>query len=415
MSIAKINNWLRVNKENSKLKIKKIDFNKSIQWKFNNKKISHIKKSFFYIQAFKFKKERTSWFQPLIIQNESGILGIVKKKSKNIDYYLLQAKNEPGNIKGLQISPTVQATKSNYLRKHGGKKTEYLNFFKKKNKKNKVLSKSFISEQGTRFLEKFNYNILIETKKNIYRRNNFYWFTKKDLKKALNKKNLLNMDTISVLSSIIKKNRFDSPLNSFNSIKKKLNFFKKKYKISKKKIDFRSLKGWKIDKNKIYDLKKKFFSVIFLEVKALKREVRNWDQPIISDFKKSINCIITCYIKNTSHYLLKIALEPGLKTPRFTATICERNFAINSKKLPFMKYVTKKNSKLDIIYSDEGGRFYKNETRNIISLIPNYKISFSNIKYVWVSHNQMIELIKKNLVSIEARNLFGSYNIDKIK
>ena len=42
-----------------------------------------------------------------------------------------------------------------------------------------------------------------------------------------------------------------------------------------------------------------------------------------------------------------------------------------------MKYVTKKNSKLDIIYSDEGGRFYKNETRNIISLIPNYKISFS--------------------------------------
>ncbi len=80
-----------------------------------------------------------------------------------------------------------------------------------------------------------------------------------------------------------------------------------------------------------------------------------------------------------------------------------------------MKLVTKKNTKLDIIYSDEGGRFYKNETRNIVSLISNYEISFSNIQYVWVSHNQMIELIKKNLVSIEARNLFGSYNIDKIK
>ena len=346
---------------------------------------------------------------------------IKKKENDTIDIWTFGGSTTYGNNCGESSSWVDELQKKNNkinlknFAFNGGKKTEYLNFFKKKNKKNKVLSKSLLSEQGTRFLEKFNYNILIETKKNIYRRNNFYWFTKKDLKKALNKKNLLNMDTISVLSSIIKKNRFDSPLNSFNSIKKKLNFFKKKYKISKKKIDFRSLKGWKIDKNKIYDLKKKFFSVIFLEVKALKREVRNWDQPIISDFKKSINCIITCNIKNTSHYLLKIALEPGLKTPRFTATICERNFAINSKKLPFMKYVTKKNSKLDIIYSDEGGRFYKNETRNIISLIPNYKISFSNIKYVWVSHNQMIELIKKNLVSIEARNLFGSYNIDKIK
>ncbi len=235
MSIAKINNWLKVNRAKSKLKIKKIGFNELIQWKFNNKKISHVKNSFFYIQAFKFKKGKTTWFQPLIIQNESGILGIIKKKVKNIDYYLLQTKNEPGNIKGLQISPTVQATKSNYLRKHGGKKTEYLNFFKKKNKKNKVLSKSLLSEQGTRFLEKFNNNILVETKKNIYKRNNFYWFTKEDLKLALNKKNLLNMDTISVLSSIIKKNRSDKPLNSISLIKKKLIFFKKKNKISKKK------------------------------------------------------------------------------------------------------------------------------------------------------------------------------------
>ena len=35
--------------------------------------------------------------------------------------------------------------------------------------------------------------------------------------------------------------------------------------------------------------------------------------------------------------------------------------------------------------------------------------------YIWVSHNQLVELIKKNLLSIEARNLFASFNIDKIK
>jgi len=36
-------------------------------------------------------------------------------------------------------------------------------------------------------------------------------------------------------------------------------------------------------------------------------------------------------------------------------------------------------------------------------------------KYIWASHNQVVELISKNLLSIEARNLFASFNIDKIK
>ena len=61
-----------------------------------------------------------NWDQPIIIQNEKGILGILKDSVKN--KYLLQAKVEPGNKNRLQLSPTVQATKSNYQRVHGGKK-----------------------------------------------------------------------------------------------------------------------------------------------------------------------------------------------------------------------------------------------------------------------------------------------------
>ena len=41
------------------------------------------------------------------------------------------------------------------------------------------------------------------------------------------KKNLLNMDTISVLSSSIKKNKHDIPINSITVLKKKLIFLKK--------------------------------------------------------------------------------------------------------------------------------------------------------------------------------------------
>ncbi|WP_435090941.1 hypothetical protein ACIJYE_02365 [Candidatus Pelagibacter bacterium nBUS_30] len=34
--------------------------------------------------------------------------------------------------------------------------------------------------------------------------------------------------------------------------------------------------------------------------------------------------------------------------------------------------------------------------------------------FKWASHNQVIDLIKRNLLTIEARNLFASFNIDKI-
>ena len=108
----------------------------------------------------------------------------------------------PGNIDNIQLSPTVQATKSNYLRAHGGRKTKYLQFFIKKNSNLKVLTDLRLSEQGTRYLDKSNKNILVEIKKQKIQKNkNFIWLSKKDLIYLIKKKNLLNMDSISVFSS----------------------------------------------------------------------------------------------------------------------------------------------------------------------------------------------------------------------
>ena len=70
-----------------------------------------------------------NWQQPIIEQSEIGILGIITKKLNQKIYYLMQAKIEPGNINCVQISPTLQATKSNYLQVHNGKKPKYLSYF----------------------------------------------------------------------------------------------------------------------------------------------------------------------------------------------------------------------------------------------------------------------------------------------
>ncbi|WP_435149793.1 NDP-hexose 2,3-dehydratase family protein [Candidatus Pelagibacter bacterium nBUS_32] len=64
--------------------------------------------------------------------------------------------------------------------------------------------------------------------------------------------------------------------------------------------------------------------------------------------------------------------------------------------------------------SDEGGRFFKNETHNLIKFLKEKEKVRLAKNFKWASHNQVIDLIKRNLLTIEARNLFASFNIDKI-
>ena len=416
MKTNKLIDWLNNQKKINKIKIKKKKINSLKDWIFKQNIIFHKSNNFFSIKPFLFQQKNKKIFQPLIVQKERGILGIVKKKIAGKDYYLLQSKIEPGNINGIQISPTVQATKSNYLRKHGGKKTPFLEYFLKKQKKLKIISKIKLSEQGSRFLKKKNWNILLETNKiNIPFKKNYCWLTKENIRYLINKKNMLNMDTISVLSSAIKKNLNENKLNSNYNVKNMLQKFDKKIKFSRNIISFNELKSWKIKKNSIYDIKNKYFSIFFIDVFANLREVKKWEQPIISDHFSSLNGFLVSKINNTIHYLLRIINEPGFDQSKYTSTIFEKNFSLDSRKnIKFLSFFNKKNCLMDLVNSDEGGRFLNNQTRNMINEIKDFKKININKNFIWASHNQVINLIRQNKITIEARNLFACYNIDKI-
>ncbi|CAM5359048.1 GDP-mannose 4,6-dehydratase [Streptomyces cyaneofuscatus] len=71
-----------------------------------------------------------AWHQPIIVQPEVGILGILVKEFDGVPHFLMQAKMEPGNSNLLQISPTVQATRSNYTKAHKGADVRYLEYFR---------------------------------------------------------------------------------------------------------------------------------------------------------------------------------------------------------------------------------------------------------------------------------------------
>jgi dTDP-4-dehydro-6-deoxy-alpha-D-glucopyranose 2,3-dehydratase len=423
--LNEINKWLKSQKNKQKISVKEKDISNLTSWNFNLKEIFHESKKFFSIIGIRvlsnFYKRKT-WDQPIIFQNENGILGILRRVKNEEPEYLLRANVEPGNINKLQISPTVQATKSNYTRVHGGKKIKYLNFFLKKKE---FLINSKQTEQGFNYLLKKNKNILINVNKTIKLAENYRWIKKKNLISLIKKKNILNMDTLSVFSCSIKKNIFDKPVETSKDIKIWLKKMNRTYFIKLKFIPLNKMKDWILTKKNIFHKKKSYFSIIGVAVSAKSREVSYWNQPLIRHRSLHFAGFVTKKINNTTHYLVKFIIEPGYKFGSVTCTVkssnisnYRRNLNLSIKSRYILKkiFFKKKGSviKYDAVQSHEGGRFFKSQVRYMVVELKNNQKILIDKTYKWVSHNQMISLIKKGNLDIEGRLCFACYNFENI-
>ena len=407
--------WLSNQKKKQFLKVEKIDLSKLNKWIYSKREIYHKSKKFFKIAGIRIKSNfynKKKWDQPIIVQNEIGILGIIKNIKTN--KYLLQAKVEPGNINKIQISPTVQATKSNYLRIHGGKTIPFLKYFKRKNK-----NFSLQTEQAFRYYNKKNSNIITYVSKKIDLDEKFRWFSKIEILNLLKKKNLINMDTLSVFSSFIKKKKNDFPLNNQKNLINWKNSLNKKYFLKNKIISLGSIKNWKLTKKKIYHQTNNYFSVIGIKVKTNKREITEWSQPIIMGSKMAFVGYLIKKFQNTNHYLCRYILKPGSKMGTFTCSVNTsklKNYEKSKDLTNFQKnliskyFIRSKNILYNNILSDEGGRFYHSQIKYMAcKLNKKQNIDLPDC-YIWLSQNQIIDLINKQKIDIEARLLFGIIN-----
>jgi len=211
MPTSKFYRWLELLNKEIIFEVEFIGLNKLNNWYFDEKKnLRHISKKFFSIEGIKVEMEfngeaRKSWDQPIINQPEIGFLGILCQKKMGILYFLIQAKIEPGNINKIQVSPTLQATKSNFTLIHGGKTPPFLEYFNTNSKFIRIIVDQLQSEQGARFLKKRNRNMIVEVDEDYIIEaipHNYCWLTLGQIKNLMKKENLVNMDTRTVLSCI---------------------------------------------------------------------------------------------------------------------------------------------------------------------------------------------------------------------
>ena len=193
--------------------------------------------------------------------------------------------------------------------KHKGKSTQYLDYFLNV-KPDKIIFDQLQSEQGARFYNKRNRNIiiLIDETEEIDIKDNFRFLTINQISNLILQNNLVNMDTRSVLShlncaikpisqkklmkklrnvldnSIIDKKRINNLVDLLISSHQTLFLYihsilftfnnKAKFKQNiNQLIPLNFIKNWKNNYHEIYHVSKKYFSIIGVSVSSVNREV----------------------------------------------------------------------------------------------------------------------------------------------
>ena len=403
-----------------------------------NGEILNRKRSFFSVIGMRyFENNLFRGEQPIILQPEIGYLGIITRLIDDKLYFLMQAKIEPGNVNCVQISPTIQATKSNFMRVHGGKLPLYFRYFENSSEY-EVIYDQVQSEQGSRFLKKRNRNIIICIDEEIEIWPNFRWMTLGQIKILMKINNLVNMDTRTVLSGLpIFKEALTEDLQEFFSDKflyqsmyindpkkelpyvyQKINNYKMFHDTVSTPIPLNQLIDWRVDEYGITCLKPFDFGVFFYDIEISGREVRKWTQPLFKANGNATFGLMTKIIDGSRKYLIQIVPEIGL----FDKVEVGPSIQWNATHTPardneidkiFRTYLRNgENIIFDTILSEEGGRFYHEQNRNVIIEVPANEDLSTPDCYIWVSYSTLNYLIQvNNCINIQLRNLISLIDI----
>ncbi|NQU33595.1 MAG: NDP-hexose 2,3-dehydratase family protein [Bacteroidetes bacterium] len=444
--------WINDRRKSVGVKIDLISFSKLEKWGFDQitGNLQHESKRFFSVEGIEVKTNwgtTNSWTQPIINQPEIGFLGIITKKINGVLHFLMQAKIEPGNINVVQLSPTLQATKSNYTRVHKGKSPLYIEYFNGQ-KHVEILLDQLQSEQGARFLKKRNRNIIVEVKDDIPIYEDFCWLTLGQLKELLRKDNLINMDTRTVLSgisfgsfsiqgvstlfssfkqiteSVIKnRNMLISALVSEHSTKSLeeiifwITALKSKYELEINKIPLNKVEKWILTNSEMHHIEHKYFSIIGANIFIENREVLNWSQPLVKSAQEGLIGFIVKKINGIYHFLVQAKIEAGNfdileLAPTVQCLTGNYRNGVNEYEVPFINEVLNAPEEKVIFksfQSEEGGRFYQEQNLNLIIEASNNFSEELPENFCWMTLNQLFTFIKfNNYLNIQARSLLSA-------
>lgn len=318
------------------------------------------------------------WQQPIISQPEAGILGILVKEFDGVPHCLMQAKAEPGNINGIQLSPTVQATRSNYGGVHRGKAVPYLEYFRD-TPPDRVIADVLQSEQGSWFHRKRNRNLIVEATGPVEVLDGFCWLTLGQLHELLRQDDLVNMDTRTVMSCFPVTGADPAPAvpeygPSYGELLRWITGERTRRERHVREIPLNTVEGWQFRDGRVTHRDGLFFDIVGVSVEAAGREVGRWDQPLLAPHGTGLVALLVREIDGVPHALLHARVEAGhLDVLELAPTVqCTPQTythlppGARPRFLDTVLNAPQENVLFSAVHSEEGGRFLHARNRYMI-------------------------------------------------
>lgn len=442
---APIQQWLGDSRRASDMQISEIPRSRSLEWIFDGHRLRHTSGGFFSIVGATLLTvgERQVLDQPLIDQPEIGILGFLIRTLDETPHILVQAKPEPGNVGLVQAAPSVQATESNYRRRHRGKATPFLERFLSPGKAT-VVSESLQSEEGTRFLGKYNRNMVVEVggEERLLESHAHRWFPIHDLTPLLSQDFQVNTDARSVLATAPWRvlvaghtpfgrwrNRggpgetllrsFEAPEDksalSTTRIAERLYRLRAAADFATTIVGLTDLTNWTMTDTAIRHARREMFEVGHFAVETSEREVPRWDQPLVVSPVEGEVVLLGQERGGILHFLFNARPEIGFRE-KFQYGPAIQHLGDQPPILPSLEgqtsaledVLSRSETFLASRNSDEGGRFFRCVSYYRVCLIPPDERVDPGENLSWMTLRQVASLLRlRGFFSNEARSLIS--------
>lgn len=346
-----------------------------------------------------------TWDQPIVDQPETGILGFLCRRTGGGRYeFLFQSKMEPGNTNLVQLSPTLQATSSNYSRVHGGLAPDYLEHFDGTTDAQAVAD-TIQSETGARAWRKRNRNVIIEIDSDLPVLDRFRWVQQRDVGELLLVDDLVNMDARSVMATF--PNHTTRPTGF---IKREIARRRDTLSVERKIIPLNEVSGWVADRDGIRHESRNYFEVVGARVAAAEREVPSWGQPLLFHHGLGLSALFSRSDSGVRRYLFQAKFEAGNRYGvQLAATVSVFDYQARYEAgvdVPFLREYMELPASATLvssIQSEEGGRFWNLRNRYAIVDVRDVDPGGS---FLWLTRDEAKSCLAGDyLVSSEARTL----------
>ncbi|MEY4641859.1 MAG: hypothetical protein RLZZ227_1853 [Pseudomonadota bacterium] len=424
--------WLQDLRANCPSKVVRIPFADLEQWYFapDSGDLRHRSGKFFSITGLHCSpvaRPAAAWEQPAIMQPEIGILGILTRVFEGTRYFLMQAKMEPGNVGLVQLSPTLQATFSNYSQTHKGRLPPYTAYFL--DPAARIIDSQLQSETGTRFFRKFNRNVMLDVDEDVALLPGFRWLTLYEIQQLMAYADMVNMDTRSVLSNIchagapgaegatlFHHSAASDPgaaRHSLAELHQWLQRMRSLLAIDTRLVDLASVRDWVRDDWGMRHQRQNYFEIAAVRIEGTDREVAQWCQPLLLHRGIGLSGFLCAEIDGVLHFLLQAKPEPGIVDsvelgPTVSLFDYRRRAAPDVPYLDHFMDVPETGLLHSSIQSEEGGRFWALRNHVCVVQLPHAEAIELHANFAWMTLAQLRALAQgESRVNSEARTLLA--------